>query len=243
MAGRRTIKGFNRAVLGRISAPMLLAGLMAMLLVPLAHAAQDVARDGCEPPEGRIAYRVLNDETPVGRAEMVVIRDGDTAEIHTAIDFKIKLLSVTLYSYRHRSIETWKNGRFLSLRGMTEDSRKRYDVSIKADGDRLHVVHNGQVENVPGTLLTELVWCPAAARTGDITSTLTGGTRHILFEPVAHAIRASTRAAGGLHVRFSRKGRVGELLYGADGIVERASQETRYGTTAVFERIHGQGVK
>jgi len=216
--------------------------VMALSLLMAGVAAAAPAPVTCVPQDGQINYRVYNDDQPVGRADMVILRNGRETQIHTAIDIDVKMLGISLYRYRHKSVETWRDGRFQSLRGVSEEPRRRYDVRIDRDGDLLHVNRNGEEFDVRATLLTELVWCQGAARSGQIVSTLTGGARDIPFEAVAGAMPAAAGRPLPRHFRFFRKGRMGELRYGADGIVERASYATRFGTTAIFKRI-GPGAR
>ena len=84
-----------------------LAGATASLVAP------SVARaDGAAAP---ITFTVLRDSAPIGTHRVSFSRAGSGIAVEIAIDLEVRLLSIPVYRYTHRSSERWEDGRLVSL--------------------------------------------------------------------------------------------------------------------------------
>jgi hypothetical protein len=208
--------------------------------------AQAAPSADCAPPPGRLVYDVTNDEDKVGEAVIVVDREGEETAVRTKMAAVITVLTVPIYRYSHQSTEIWRDGDFHSVKGWTLDAGRRYDVTI-APGDRrrYRVNRNGDDSEVNGTLLSQMVWCRESFQGGEIVSTMTGRARPIPVDDLGIETRSPEDGedsaipvgpSGSHYYRFTRKGRVGYVWYGNDGIVSKVAYPTRYGTMAGFSR-------
>jgi hypothetical protein len=226
--------------MGRFAA----SGFLAVLLV--SGTAQAATNDVCVPPVGKLVYDVTNDDEKVGEAVIDVAREGENIAVRTKMAAVVTLLTIPIYRYSHQSTEVWRSGGFHSIEGWTQDASRRYDVAIgPGERKRYKVRRNGKNSESNGTLLSQMVWCRDTFQGGEILSTMTGRARPIPVDDLGVETRTFDHEEeseipigpkGAHFYRFTRKGRVGYVWYGDDGIVSKVAYPTRYGTMAGFSR-------
>ena len=94
-----------------------------------------------------LAFRVLLDETPIGRHAFRVTdaEDGERT-VDIAADFDVRILFVPVYRYRHRNTERWEDGCLVSLRSETDDNGQDFTVRTRSTDDGLRVEGGASVE-------------------------------------------------------------------------------------------------
>jgi hypothetical protein len=126
----------------------------ALLLAPVAHAAEPEVRPFAVSVDGRHAgeYRLS-----VREAE-----DGTVTAESTA-DVTVRVLVFT-YRYTFRGVEVWKDGRLVRLDTTSDDNGTRHTVSAVADRDGLKVTADGKGRTAPADSWPTTYWrLPAGA--------------------------------------------------------------------------------
>jgi len=145
----------------------------------------------------RYAFDAFLDGRPIGRQIFDVRDASDEREVTISADFDVRLLFFSVYSYRHRNREAWREGCLWRIDAETDDNGKPFAVR-GARGDMGFIV----IGKARSDTLDDCVWTFAywderiVARTRllnsqtgvyeDVRATLVG------TEPVAAAGRAVT---------------------------------------------------
>lgn len=109
-----------------------LAGLAA---VPLA--ARPIA--AAIPPEGRIAFRVLRNDAPIGTHTLDFAAEGEVVRVEIAIELAVRLLGITVFRYSHRNRERWSGDRLVAIDSTTDRNGRPYRVRAAAQADGIAV--------------------------------------------------------------------------------------------------------
>lgn len=108
--------------------------------------------------EQRLAFRVLLDDKPIGRHEFR-IRDGQGRRVvETEARFDVKMLFVTVFSYRHDNTEVWRDGCLQSLESETDSNGTPYRVSLESGDDGYRVVTRDGREFYPADCLMSFAY-------------------------------------------------------------------------------------
>lgn len=85
----------------------------------------------------RYDFEVLRNGSPIGSHVAVVEkRDGETM-VQVAVDLAVTFGPFTLYRYKHRSTERWRDGRLAAIDAETDDDGTRLALRARAEGDRI----------------------------------------------------------------------------------------------------------
>lgn len=106
----------------------------------LALAAPAIARAAPAPP---LTFTVMRDGSPIGAHRVAFGRDGTELRVEIAIDLEVRMLSIPVYRYTHRSVERWRAGRLIGLDTTTNDDGRRTEVRARAAEGGLAVDGSG----------------------------------------------------------------------------------------------------
>lgn len=109
----------------------------------------------------RFDFEVLRNGRPIGSHVAVVDkREGETV-VQVAVDFAVTFGPFTLYRYRHRSTERWRDGRLATIEAETDDDGTKLWLRARAEGDRIVLDGpDGRQEGPAGTIPSSY-WNPA----------------------------------------------------------------------------------
>lgn len=81
---------------------------------------------------GEWDFTVYLDDRPIGTHRFTVQQEAGRSVIDISADFRVRLLFLTVYAYRHDNREEWKNGCLQRISARTDDNGDRFAV----DGER-----------------------------------------------------------------------------------------------------------
>ncbi|HEX9464967.1 MAG TPA: DUF6134 family protein [Alphaproteobacteria bacterium] len=111
--------------------------LVLAILVPIGGAAR------ADPVPAAINFVVKRDGTSIGthrlsfRSEQTV--DGERLFVDIAIEIKVVVAFITIYTYKFEGREVWDGERLVVLETYTNDNGTKLDVHVRAAADGLHV--------------------------------------------------------------------------------------------------------
>ena len=89
--------------------------------------------------------------------------------------YQVKILFVTVYEYRHRSLENWRDGCVEQIKSATSDNGDDFVVTGQRFEDGLAIEVNGDQEiNTPGCVRTFAYWDRELLRTDRLLNSQTG---------------------------------------------------------------------
>ena len=104
-------------------------------------------------------FIVKRNGTPIGTHTFAFHAEGDRLIVDIAIDIKVKLAFVTVYSYRLKGRETWQDGRLIAFESNTDDNGTKIEVRAHATAGGLEVTGSKVKGYVaPAATLTDSYW-------------------------------------------------------------------------------------
>lgn len=130
--------------------------LILSLLLPAALRAESRRHD----------FEVLRNGSPIGRHVAVVeTRDGETV-VQVAVDLAVTFGPFTLYRYRHRSTERWRDGRLTAIDAETDDDGTRLWLRARAENGRIVLDGPEGRQEGPADTIPSSYWNPGLRTAG-----------------------------------------------------------------------------
>ena len=106
-----------------------------------------------------VVFRAYRNDREIGWHRLAFGTAGERLLVEVEIQLDVTFAFLTLYSYRHRSRETWQGPRLVALDTRTDDDGEQFAVQAEAEGDRLVVkTAAGEVVDLPGETLPTSYW-------------------------------------------------------------------------------------
>jgi len=154
-------------------------------LVALAWGLLAAAAQAAEPSTRAYVFQALLDGKPIGEHRFTVVTEGATRRVTSEADFKVTLLGLTAYRYRHRAQEQWAGDCLVSLASTTDDDGKASGVTLARAGDVDEITTATGRATVSGCLMTYAYWNPALLSQGRLLNPQTGKVAAVRIERVA----------------------------------------------------------
>jgi hypothetical protein len=134
-------------------------GLMAAGLATLATRAR--AASGI-PGNGRLAFAVFRNDSPIGTHTLDFAAAGDALTVTIRVHFTVGFGPITLYRYDMQGTERWAGGRFAALDTQTDDDGTAHRVTVRREGGGLRVQSVGKPDRMlDGAALPLTHWAVA----------------------------------------------------------------------------------
>ncbi|MFL6699447.1 MAG: DUF6134 family protein [Vitreoscilla sp.] len=128
---------------------------LAFLAAMIASAAN--AADGTR----TYAFTAFLDDKPIGQHTFAVTTEGNERKVASQADFKVKILGITAYRYRHHADEQWSGDCLSGLASSTDDDGKATTVKLTRRDDANLIQANAGTRSEPGCLMSYAYWNPA----------------------------------------------------------------------------------
>ena len=121
--------------------------------------------------------------------------------VTTAINLVVKALFITVFTFRHRSEEIWRDGRLMSLSSETVEHGETLRVEGAATEQGFHVVSKaGPFIAASDALTSNSLWTPAVMEQGTLIDAQHGGVIGVSVRQLAD----EEIALAGLQIRTTR---------------------------------------
>lgn len=117
--------------------------------------------DFTDVPLQPIDFQVMRGGEDIGSHHVQFARRGDRLDVRTQIDIEVKLLGVTLYLYRHESLETWADQRLKAYDSDTTEDDARFVVVGRAIADGFDIRCKSEHAVAPADIMVASYWTPA----------------------------------------------------------------------------------
>ncbi len=112
------------------------------------------------PGARQIAFDIRREGASIGRHEVRFSRQGGRLEVDVDIDIAVSLAFFTVFSYRHRTHEVWRDGRLVALDSETDDDGTAFAVSARQRAEGLWVSGAEGAFVAPAAILPTSYWNP-----------------------------------------------------------------------------------
>ncbi|MBD3671485.1 MAG: hypothetical protein HUJ29_12010 [Gammaproteobacteria bacterium] len=167
-------------------------------------------------------FQVYLNDQKIGHHSFLVEADEGLERVISEASYDVKFLFVTAYTYRHTSLETWRNNCLVSIQSQTDDNGTKQYISgqlqTKAQPQLLRLsTHDGNNE-VSGCVKSFSYWNPTAVLDANrLLNSQTGEYVDIESEFVgSEAYKFGNKSIDSKHYRLSMEGYTIDLWYAAD---------------------------
>lgn len=203
--------------------------LVAVVAIGVFCPAQAAVPDGLE-----LHYRILRDGFEIGSHKVSFRHDDELLIVETEIRITVKLLFITLYSYRLDAVEIWRGDRLISLQSATDDDGDFYTVRAAVDGDRLVIDAGSESWNAPKTIIPSSLWHRRMAQGSLLMGVEQGEAMAVTFQEIGR----ETITAGGVDVAATKVVVSGELerslWYDDQGVLVHLQLTASDGSSIVY---------
>lgn len=128
-------------------------------------------------------YTVLLDGDPIGTHRFVVqAGDAGSRSVHTEAEFRVRLLGVPVYRYRHTADERWQGDCLQQLDAQTDDDGERSQVQARADDGGLRLKSPLGESTAAGCLMSFAYWNPALRLQNRLLNVQTGRIEEVRWQ-------------------------------------------------------------
>lgn len=173
------------------------------------------------PPGGTLVFDVVRKGKDIGdhSYKFSGSKDAFSVNITTEIDVKIPLIRTTVYSFKHKSTEYWKAGKFQRIYSATNDDGTPNQLSTTTKGA------------LPASL-----WNDDIVRSGKLMNTVDGKIMSIRVADLGmESVDTKRGKVNAHHYRLSG-GLARDLWYDADGNLARVAFKADDGSTVTYIR-------
>jgi Family of unknown function (DUF6134) len=131
---------------------------------------------GLASPSGTRRFSVLYKGHRIGAHTVLFSSESGDTRISTEIQLKIKIAFFTVFSFSHRSQESWRDGQLMTLRSQTVEHGQTLYVEGEQTPNGFHVVSNGDpFIAATATLTSNSLWTPAVMEQDTVVDAQHGG--------------------------------------------------------------------
>jgi hypothetical protein len=175
-----------------------LAGAVSCAFPPVAHAATAFVLPTAT---ANRRFSVLYKGIRIGTHTVSYSSATGETRVNTEIHLEVKIAFVTAYAFSHRSEETWRAGRLMSLNGETVEHGETLHVEGAATPQGFRVMSKGgPFIASAATLTSNSLWTPAMLEQATVVDAQRGGTIGVS----AHKIADELIAVAGGQVQATR---------------------------------------
>ncbi|MGO8917793.1 MAG: DUF6134 family protein [Stellaceae bacterium] len=140
--------------------------------------------------------------------------------VTTEIDLLVTALFFTVFSFRHRSEEIWRDGRLISLRSETVEHGETLQVTGAATAQGFRVVTKGiPFLAASGALTSDDLWTPAVLQQATVIDAQHGGVMGVSARKLAdEQIAIAGRQIRATRYRFITPYIAGSIWYDDEGL-------------------------
>lgn len=119
-------------------------------------------------------FKVLLEGDPIGHQTFRLTQDGSRQRVSIEASMDVKILFLTVYSYRHRNDETWEDGCLVSIASETDDNGEPFRIRGAREGDAF-VIDDGKARSLlPSCVHSFAYWDPEKLRQSSLLNSQTG---------------------------------------------------------------------
>jgi hypothetical protein len=136
-----------------------------MIARTLLSAALTLATPVMAEPVKQWPFKVYLDDTEIGHHHFELLQRDAEQEIRSRARFDVKVLRLTVYSYRHENIERWRGDCLAALASSTDDNGEQTKVRAHNEMGLLRVQVNDKASEQPAhCAMSFAYWNPAFLR-------------------------------------------------------------------------------
>ncbi len=185
-----------------------------------------------------LAFDVSRNGSKIGTHTLHFEREAGTMRVHIAADFRVGFGFITLFRYRHRALEEWRDGHFWALDTETDSNGKHYSVEARRTGQGVAIRATHLADALaPANALPLTHWSQAAMQ-APLFNPQTG---EMLHETARPAGAGTVESASGQPISAMRYTLAGKLpmadWYDTGGLWAALDATAQDGSAITYRRL------
>lgn len=119
-------------------------------------------------------FTVYLDQREIGAHRFTVTDSGDIRNVDIHADLRVRILFLTVYTYRHDNREQWSNGCIEHINAVTDDNGTEYRVSGQRDSKGFLLETGDGEQRLTGCVRSFAYWDPRILEGGKLLNSQTG---------------------------------------------------------------------
>jgi hypothetical protein len=185
-----------------------------------------------------LAFKVARNGADIGTHTLKFDRSGTTLRAHIAADFRIGFGFITLFRYKHRALEEWRDGQFVALDTETDSNGKQFHVHAQRIATGIAIQATGLADQLVSTDTLPLTHWAQAAMHAPVFNPQTGKMLHEVARPQG---TGTIKLASGQPIQATRYALAGEApiedWYDTAGIWAALNATAADGSTISYRRL------
>lgn len=143
-------------------------------------------------------FEVTLDDKPIGAHRFTLGGTPQARTVRSEAAFAVKLLGLTVYSYRHAASEQWRGDCLAGLQADTDDDGKTGKVVARSAGAAVEVAGPAGVLQLPACVMSFAYWHPAMRTQTQLLNAQTGRYEAVRVQRIGDgtvAVRGQPQAA------------------------------------------------
>jgi hypothetical protein len=151
-------------------------------------------------------FAVQLDGSPIGQQTFRLSEDGPRQRMVTQATMDVKILFVTVYSYRHTNTETWEGDCLASIESDTDDNGTAFRIRGRREGEAFVVTNGDTRTTLPSCVHTFAYWDPKKLQQTNLLNSQTGEYQAVEFrEAGEETVQSRGREQRARHVALEGK--------------------------------------
>lgn len=176
-----------------------------------------------------VAFKVFRKGDEIGMHSVTISPVADGLDVDVNIELAVKLAMITVFRYRQRARDSWRNGNLVAGQYRTDDDGKVTELKLRADDRRLMIEGaSGAAEAPLGTMTDLAFWNESIVDAPQVVDSQTGsvGTLQKRAKVTERITVRGREVEATRYTVSSSEGRAGDIWY-VDGQWVKASFVTR----------------
>ena len=146
-----------------------------LVLSTVLFAHSDIARAAIVPDSGLLNFAVMREGKQIGTHVLTFRQTGERIDVTIKTRIAVKFAFITVYHFEHDGQETWRNGRLIALKTVTNDDGTDHTLTVSLDGaGQLRAIGDGKEMTASPNVVPASLWNPAFVRTKALMDSLVG---------------------------------------------------------------------
>lgn len=120
------------------------------------------------------SYQALLDGKPIGTHRFAVFSDGQEARVESDASFRVKILFVEAYRYKHQAREYWRGDCLQSINSSTRENGDRYQVDGAVRDGLFQLTTRTSGKTLKGCVMSFAYWNPRLLKQARLLNAQTG---------------------------------------------------------------------
>lgn len=168
--------------------------------------------------DGSWPFQVYLDDQPVGEHRFSTQTTQDSVQLLSEAHFDVRILSIPVYRYSHRSEERWKSNCLEQIHAFTDDNGSPQEVRGERHSNDFAISVAGKSQTLPSCIMTFAYWNPEMLRQSKLLNPQTGEWVPVIIQHIGKdSIRVAENDRIADHYHLSAPKFEIDLWYDPDG--------------------------